>query len=71
MKPPLGELRVRLTDSQAEKLHQRIADLPFKVNYQEEQHGASLVVRMSCTPTQEKILRDILNELGAAIERSE
>ena len=66
MKPTI-EVRVILTESQADRLQRLLATLPFKVEYQEEQHGASLVVVLMCTPTQEKIVRDILNELGATI----
>ena len=68
MKQPI-ELRVRLTESQAEKVQERLAVLPFKVNYQEEQHGASLVACIACTSAQEKSIRDILNDIGAAVPR--
>jgi len=68
MKQPI-ELRVRLTESQAEKVQERLGVLPFKVNYQEEQHGASLVACIACTTAQEKIVRDLLNDIGAAIAR--
>jgi|RhiMetdeSRZDD1v2_1073273.scaffolds.fasta_scaffold1357854_1 hypothetical protein len=61
------ELRVRLTEPQALKLQQRLAALPFKANYQEEQHGATLVVLIGCSSAQEKTLRGILHEIGAAI----
>jgi hypothetical protein len=66
MKPTI-EVRVILTESQADRLQRLLSTLPFKVAYQEEQHGASLVVVLMCTPAQEKIVRDILNELGATI----
>ena len=61
------EIRVILTESQAERLQRHLAALPFKIEYQEEQHGASLVVVLRCTASQEKIIRDILSELGATI----
>ena len=64
---PRNEIRVILTESQADRLQRQLSTLPFKVDYQEEQHGASLVVVLMCTPTQEKIIRDILTELGATI----
>jgi len=66
MKPTV-EIRVILTESQAERLQRHLSVLPFKIEYQEEQHGASLVVVLRCTSAQEKIVRDILNELGATI----
>jgi cell fate (sporulation/competence/biofilm development) regulator YmcA (YheA/YmcA/DUF963 family) len=66
MKPTI-ELRVILTESQADRLQRQLSTLPFKVEYQEEQHGASLVVVLLCTPAQEKIVRDILTELGATV----
>jgi hypothetical protein len=49
-------LRIMVTESQAEQLQKRIATLPFKVRYQEEQHGASVVVCITCTPSQEKMV---------------
>jgi cell fate (sporulation/competence/biofilm development) regulator YmcA (YheA/YmcA/DUF963 family) len=68
---PRVELRVILTESQADRLQRQLSTLPFKVDYQEEQHGASLVVVLLCTPTQDKIIRDILTELGATIPPSD
>ena len=67
---PTEGLRIKLTESQAERLQRQLATLPFKVGYQEEQHGATLVVIVRCTPSQEKIVREILNELGAAVPSS-
>ena len=68
---PTVEIRVVLTETQADRLQRQLPALPFKVEYQEEQHGASLVVVIMCTPTQEKIVRDMLNELGASIPPAE
>jgi hypothetical protein len=65
------ELRVRLTESQAERVQERLSALPFRVNYQEEQHGASLVACIACTHAQQRSIRDILQELGAAIPLEE
>jgi cell fate (sporulation/competence/biofilm development) regulator YmcA (YheA/YmcA/DUF963 family) len=70
MKPSV-EIRVILTESQVDRLQRQLSTLPFKVEYQEEQHGASLVVVLMCTPAQEKVVRDILTELGATIPPSE
>jgi hypothetical protein len=66
MKSAVG-FRVSVTETQAELLQERLAALPFKVAYQEEQHGAALVAIVGCTATQEKPLRDLLNELGAVL----
>ena len=54
-----------ITELQAEQLQQRVSALPFKVNYQEEEHGATLMVKIDCTPSQERTMREILHELGA------
>ena len=61
------EIRARLTEIQAEKLQKRIAAFPFKVTYQEEQHGAVLVAIIRCTAVQAKFVRDLLHEIGAAV----
>ena len=66
MKPKI-ELRAMLTEPQAIRLRQRIAALPFKITYQEEQRGATLMALIACTAAQENPIREILHELGAAI----
>jgi hypothetical protein len=58
-------LRANLAESRAGDLQTRLSALPFRVNYQEEQHGSVLVVVIDCTPAQENIVRNILNEIGA------
>src|SRR5438045_169209 len=62
------EFRVLLTESQADRLQQRIMSSAMKVHYQEEQHGASLIVFVRCTPSQERTVREILNDIGATIQ---
>lgn len=64
---PLIEIRASLTDTQAHRLQQRLAAMPFKVTYQEEQHGSTLIARISCTVSQERFVREVLSEVGAAI----
>ena len=59
------QLRASMTESQTEQLQQRLSGLPFKTDYQEEQHGAALVVLIGCTGAQEKFVRDILYDVGA------
>jgi len=65
MKPTVA-LRIRLTEPQAERLQQRLALLPFKIKYQEELHGSNLLAYIGCTAAQEQMVREILNDLGAA-----
>jgi hypothetical protein len=58
------QLRVSLREPQADQLRRRLDMLPFKVSYREEQHGPQLLGVISCTPAQEKTLREILMDLG-------
>jgi hypothetical protein len=58
------QLRVTLDEPQSEQLQQRMTTLPFKVGYQEEQHGPQLIAVISCTPSQEKTIREMLADLG-------
>jgi hypothetical protein len=60
-------LQTNVTESQAEWLQKRVSLLPFKVQYQEEQHGSALAAVIACTNAQEKTVRELLQELGAAI----
>jgi len=62
MKPNI-ELRAGLTEPLAEALRKRLSVLPFKINYQEEQRGASLVICIKCTLSQEHAVREILKDL--------
>jgi len=64
---PKVDLRVMLTEAQTDRLQQRLSALPFKVEYEEEQHGASLVARIRCTSAQGKTVREILHDIGAAL----
>ena len=57
-------IRCAVSETQADVLHERLSAMPFKVTYQEEQHGASLIAVIGCTYSQEKSVRDILNDLG-------
>jgi hypothetical protein len=62
------QLQVRLTEPQAETLRRRVAALPFKVKYQEEQQGPNLIGLLRCTPPQEIFVREILHDVGATDE---
>jgi hypothetical protein len=63
----LVELRAPVTETQAQRLQQRLTTIPFKVQYHEEQHGSALIACITCTASQERMLRDLLNEVGAMI----
>ena len=60
---PIVEINVTVTETQAEQLRAKFSALPFKISYREEQHGATLVIRIECTQAQEKIIRDIIRNL--------
>jgi hypothetical protein len=64
-------LRISLTESQVELLQRRLNAAGMKVNYQEEQHGAVLVVALGCTHSQERTLREILEEIGVPTRTSD
>ena len=66
MKPKI-ELRTMLTEPQAIRLRERIAALPFKITYEEEKRGTTLIGLIVCTAAQEDPVRQLLHELGAAI----
>lgn len=65
------ELRFAVSEAQADRLHERLSMLPFKVAYQEEQHGASLVVVLGYNHMQEKPIREVLNDLGVSVSDNE
>src|SRR5215467_7333448 len=57
-----------VTKTQAERLQERVSGLPFKVQYQEEQHGPLLVARIGCSNSQLKLVQEILHELAISID---
>lgn len=61
----LLQLRTIVNESQAEELRRRFAAVPFKVSYQEQQRGATLVAVIGCTRSQERSIQEILDALGA------
>jgi hypothetical protein len=63
---PRVQLRVTLSEAQAEKLLQRLSLLPFNLEYQQKLHGALVDVVIDCTTVAEQIVRNILHELGAS-----
>jgi hypothetical protein len=60
-------LQTEVSDSQADKLQKRFAEIGLRVAYQEEQHGSVLVVKIRCRTHQEKAVRGALNDVGAVI----
>ena len=58
-------LQTELSDSQADTLQKRFAEIGLRVAYQEEQHGPVLVVKIRCQAHQEKAVRGVLNDVGA------
>ncbi|HYR89671.1 MAG TPA: hypothetical protein VE422_36695 [Terriglobia bacterium] len=60
-------LRAHVTDSQAEKLHERLMTASLGIVYNEEQHGPELVVHIRCRPTQEVSVRKLFRELGVLV----
>jgi hypothetical protein len=64
---PIIHLRMTIGESQSEELQKRLAALPFKIDYQEEQRGSLLLAVIGCTPSQEKIVRDLLHEIGVSM----
>jgi hypothetical protein len=59
-------LQTELSESQAERLQKRFAEIGLRVAYQEEQHGPVLIVKIGCKAHQEKAVRGVLNDIGAA-----
>ena len=62
-------LRFAITELPAEELRKRLAALPFTTTYEEEQRGASLIAWITCTPSQEQIVRRILDDLDITLSR--
>jgi len=57
------------TEPLAEEVRKRLAVLPFTTTYEEEQRGASLIAWITCTPSQEQIVRRILDDLDITLSR--
>jgi hypothetical protein len=57
------QLRVTVTDLQADILLQRLSSFPFDIEYKKERQADLVILVISCTLVQEKIVRDILHEL--------
>jgi len=55
------------TEPLAEEVRKRLAALPFTTTYEEEQQGANLIASVTCTLSQEQIVRRILDDLDITI----
>ena len=55
------------TEPLAEDVRKRLAALPFTTTYEEEQRGESLIASITCTLSQEPIVRRILDDLDITI----
>lgn len=60
-------LRFAITEPPAEELRKRLTALPFTTTYEEEQREASLIASITCTPSQERWVRSILDDLDIAL----
>ena len=59
------ELRAVISESQSERLQERLKNAGVQAAYKEEQHGAILMAHIKCNPSYERVVRQILRELGA------
>lgn len=57
------QIRVGVTEPQAQRLQERLASMPFRVEYQEEQHGPDLIVCIGCAPAQKRMVTELLQEV--------
>jgi len=59
-----SSLRFEATESQALMLQQRLSELDKKISYQEEQHGAVLIVYLRFQREEGKVVHRILVDIG-------
>lgn len=57
-------VRAPVPDALAQRLHDRLIKEVPDVLYQEEQHGATLIVHIRCKPFDETAVRRLFRELG-------
>jgi hypothetical protein len=57
-------LRIQAIDSQSAALQQRLRDFDGTISYQEEQHGADLIVCVHFNPEHETTVCRILEDIG-------
>ena len=56
--------RCQVTEAQANAVRERMAKAGLDVGYQEEQHGAALLLVMKCSPSQAHSVGEILAGVG-------
>jgi hypothetical protein len=59
--------RCRVTEAQAITLRERIDRVGLSVGYQEEQHGAALVLIVKCGSAHAHTVREILTGAGVTV----
>ena len=59
--------RCSVTEAQANTLRERIDKMGLNVGYQEEQHGAGLVLIVKCGSAHAHTLHEILTGAGATV----
>jgi len=66
---PTFVFKVVLSDAQTHRLQQSLSVLPFKVICEEEREGPGVTVRVRCTLSQKRFIRDILNDVEGTVEQ--
>ena len=61
------KLRAVINESQSKLLQERLKIAAILAAYNEEQHGATLVVEIRCGAAQDKAVRQILYDVGALL----
>lgn len=56
-----------VTEAQANSLRERIDKTGLDVGYQEEQHGAALILIVKCEIAQAQTVREVLSGVGVTI----
>jgi len=59
--------RCQVTEAQANTVRERMAKAGLDLGYQEEQHGATLLLVMKSPPAQAHYVREILAGIGVAL----
>ncbi len=54
----------KVTETQASTIRERILRAALDVQYQEEQHGATLILVLKCRPEHAHALKDVLSSVG-------
>jgi hypothetical protein len=60
----LVQIRLAATESQAAQLQKTLSDQAPTADYQEEQHGSRLVVKIRCEASEEHRIHGLINQVG-------